>query len=128
MIIRGFSNRDFNQLVQIHKDQYESEFSLDEFSTNNYLGHFSVVDESSNQLISTGGVRLIPEIVIVTDKSLPVRVRREALIKMLQASGYMVGHEGHKQLHAFVQDQVWLEQLLKRGFRHTAGQSIVIDV
>ena len=126
MIIRGYSNRDFNQLSKIHHEQYADEFSIDEFSTNNYLGHFSVLDD--DQLISTGGVRLIPEVVVVTDKNRPVKIRREALIKVLQASGYMVGNLGHTQLHAFVQDQVWLEQLLKRGFRKTAGQSVVIDV
>lgn len=127
MIIRGFSERDVNSLKKIHKDQYENEFSLNEFMSSNYIGSFSALDENEN-LIATGGVRTIAEMVIVTDKNQSVKVRREALLKMLQAGSFFCKNNNYRQLHAFVQDQVWLSQLLKHGFRETAGQSIVTDI
>lgn len=127
MIIRGFTERDVNPLKRIHESQYQSEFSLDEFIKSNYIGSFSVLDENEN-LISTGGVRTIAEVVIVTDKNQPVKIRRSALLMMLQASSYFAKNSNHHQLHAFIQDDIWLNQLLRHGFRETSGKSIVTDI
>ena len=125
MILRGLSFRDLTQLEEIHKNYYSNEFELDELENANYLARFSVVED--DKLITSGGVRLIPEVVLITDKSIPVKTRREALVKALQASKFIAGRSGHASLHAFIQDEVWLKQLLKHGFRLTKGVSIVTN-
>ena len=126
MIIRNYDEKDRLDLERIHK-QYENEFILDEFDTSRFINSF-VVEDESGLVISIGGVRLIPEIILVTDKNTDVKTRREGLIRILGASSYVTEHLGHKQLHAFVQDSVFLKQLIKHGFRPTKGISILIDI
>jgi hypothetical protein len=126
MILRNFEQRDIHELVRIHREHYNAEFSLDEFDTGNYIGMFTAAQDEKAVLV--GGVRLIPEIVAVTDKSQSVRVRREALLDALQASSYVASRAGHSQLHAFIQDESWLKQLLRHGFRKTAGVSLVTNL
>jgi hypothetical protein len=126
MILRSFEQRDTPALERIHKEFYNDEFSLDEFTTGNYLGSFSAVQDQ--EVILVGGVRTIAEVVCITDKNLPTRVRREALLDALQASRYVASRAGHSQLHAFIQDEAWLKQLLRHGFSKTAGVSLVTNL
>lgn len=111
-------------MIKIHKDHYSEESSIDDFNGDNFLSNFAVLQD--NQLILAGAVRLIPEVLLITDKNLPVRTRREALVKALQASQFIAKRAGYDSLHAFVQDEVWLNQLLKHGFNLTAGKSVFI--
>ena len=127
MIIRGFQETDIKELLRIHK-QYESEFSVEEFNTDNYTALFSVEDEKSNQLITAGGIRLIPEIVMVTDKERSTKTRREALVRSLEVSEFIARRNNYTDLHAFVQDEVWLNQLIKHDFVRTAGTSLVFRI
>jgi hypothetical protein len=124
MKIRAYDSGDFEELSRIHQ-QYQNEFQIDEFGS----GLLELISASTDdKLVAVGGIRLIPEAVIVTDKTQPVKIRREALIKMLQAMSYLTNRVGYKQIHAFIQDDVWLKQLLKHGFRKTAGVAVVTDI
>lgn len=122
MIIRNMQESDLKVLTQIHK-QYQNEFNFLEFDSPNFIG--LLVAEENNQIISAGGVRLIPEVILVTDKNKPVKVRRSALLSMLQALGYLTKRAGHDGLHAYIQDKEWLRHLLKYGFQETTGKSLV---
>jgi hypothetical protein len=125
MIIRGLSPRDIPQVSRIHERFHKTEFSLEEFNQN-YLSQFGVFE--NERLITAGGVRLIPEVVIVTDQENSVRERRAALYYMLQTSLYIAGNNGYDSIHAFVQDEGWLRHLLKVGFKPTVGTSVVMGV
>lgn len=110
-------------MIKIHKEQYSNESSIEDFNGNNFLSNFAVLED--DKLILAGAVRLIPEVLLITDKNLPVRTRRTALVKALQASRYIASRSGHSSIHAFVQDEIWLNQLLKHGFQLTAGKAVV---
>jgi hypothetical protein len=125
MIIRNYQDSDFEQLKIIHERYYKEEFSLNEFM-GNFLGLFSAVE--NDELICVAGVRTIAESVMVTDKSFSVRQRRDVLIKMLQTQGFITGRSGYSQLHAFVQDEHWEQQLKNFGFKDCKGNALYISV
>ena len=112
MITRAIEPSDVTKLVDIHELYYKHEF---EFPNGNFLNEFVVVDNDNN-VISGGGVRTIAESVILTNKSLSPRIRREALLEVLRVSSLICKNHGYDQLHAFVKDPSWECALEKYGF------------
>jgi hypothetical protein len=126
MLIRNLELSDVEKIAKIHQEFYANEFSLDEFKSDHFIGMFAA--EANQELVLAGGVRLIPEVIVITDKNKPVKVRREALLNILEVSAYVARRAGHDGLHAFIQDEVWLQQLLEHGFRRTKGTAIVTSL
>lgn len=125
MIIRAFQDKDIKDLERIHQD-YENEFSLSEFNDSRFSDLFVV--EQDSRVISLGGIRTLAEVVIVTDKTIPTKDRVQGLQLIRQTSAYIARKNGFDSIHAFVQDKVWLHQLLRNGFRQTQGVALVCDV
>ena len=123
-MIREIRKNDLYQLKEIHQKFYENEFNFPDFFEN-FLCVFTVVDDNDN-IISTGGVRTIIEAVAITDKDKSVRARRVALYELLAASQYVINRSGYNELHAFIQDPIWREHLIKAGFVPTKGNALVI--
>ena len=123
--MRTLNINDINELKKIHSHFYEKEFEFPNFFEN-YLCAFVV--EDNDKIITAGGVRTIPEIILITDKDQSVKMRVSGLYKALQISNHICERNNYKHLHAFVQDDKWLGQLLRSGFRSTKGKSVVIDV
>lgn len=127
MIIRAVQESDFNQLREIHSLFYKDEFSFPDFVTN-YLCSFVVIDAESGKIICASGIRTILESIALTDKRFNTRIRREALIKILDVSSYISAKNGFDQIHCFVQDCNWEKQLIKHGFNYTKGHSLVLNL
>lgn len=124
MIIRGMSLRDIDQLKVIHEKYYSDEFDIQAFNQN-FLRLFTVVD--NDQIICAGGLRPLLESVIVTDKSVSTRRRFEALKLMLEYQRHSAKEMKISSIHAFIQDDKWLDHLLDYGFSPTKGKSILIS-
>jgi hypothetical protein len=127
VIIRDFQFKDIEELKRIHKEgNYELEYPFEVFSSR-FSDLFSVVDDD-DKLISSGGVRLVPEIVVATDKSQSARVRREALVKILQIAEYITRRDGHQGFTASTDDEKWYNHLLKYGFVPSKGKPLYYSV
>jgi hypothetical protein len=116
---------DLKILEEIHKEFYSNEFAFPDF-TKHFLGCFTAYDDE-NRIISAGGIQLIPEVVLITDKRQSVRTRREALLNILQASMFIADKFQYNQIHVFIQEHGYEEQLKKNGFRNTKGTSLVLN-
>lgn len=114
-MIRSILPNDLDQLKRIHEKFYSNEFAFPDF-LNKYLCAFSVVDDNDN-IISTGGVRLILESVIITDQDLSPRKRMKALYEILTASQFVAQNNGFHTLNAFVDNEIWRKHLMKIGFK-----------
>lgn len=116
---------DYNKLKNIYNKHYKNEFSFPSFEE--FIIKFQVNDEKDN-LVVAGGMRMIPEIILITDKDAPVLDRRIALLTALD---YMI-HNGQqmslRELHAFIQDPKWSKQLQRIGFVPTKGQALVMGI
>lgn len=124
MIIRPFQRSDIDELKRIHQEgRYEVEYPFDVFNDPHFIDLFAVDDEGG-RLISAGGVRLIPEVVIATDKSRSVRDRRMALMKILESAEFICRNQNFQNLTASTPDEQWYLQLLRYGFRDSFGKPL----
>lgn len=125
-MVRAIQVEDLDQIKKIHDKFYQDEFSLPDF-IQNYLCVFVSVDELG-EIISVCGIRKIVELIAVTNKDFSPRIRQKSLVELLEASSYMAGKFGFDQLHAFIQDENWLNQLKEHGFSDTKGKSVFINL
>jgi hypothetical protein len=126
MKIRALDPLDIDRLRAIHEEHYKDEFLFPDF-LNNFICAFVVVDDD-DKIISGGGVRMIAESIMITDKDYPLRPRMSALCQVLDASEFVTKHAGLAELHAFVQDDRWYALLQKVGFLPTRGKPLVLEL
>lgn len=126
-MIRALEQFDVERLKKIHDKYFVHEFSFSEFY-NGFLCCFVVTDDTDDSIITAVGVRPIAEVVAITNLDKTVKLRREALYKTLEAAAHMGGQAGFDQLHCFIQDGIWENQLIKHGWRYTKGNSLVFDI
>lgn len=126
MIIRPLSSSDLDELRTIHEKYYKDEFCFDDFISG-FLASCVISDESG-RIVSAGGMRALAEMVLITNKDCSVRDRREALYMILNASCYQAPRLGFNSLHAFIQEEKWLKQLKRIGFKETKGKSLVLPL
>jgi len=122
---RAVTQYDYTKLKEIHEKFYKDEFILPDF-INNYLLGF-VVEEHGN-IITIGGIRTIAEVILVTDKSQSVRVRRDSLLEALRVAVLTARNNKFDQIHAFIQDPKWKRHLEKVGFHETKGTALVLEI
>ncbi len=126
MTTRGFHVEDVEQLRTIHERYYKEEFEFPDFF-NKFLCAYTVLDEKE-KILAAGGVRNLAEVVLITNKDIPFQERIEALYRVFDSSAFVAGHFGHTQIHAFVQDQVWEQYLIKVGFKPCKGRPYYLDL
>jgi hypothetical protein len=126
-MLRCYKESDVEKLLAIHEKHYRHEFEFPELKDPKFIGKFVATDDFDNP-ICFGSVRLIAEAVAITDKCRSVLERREALIKILQASKFVADGFGFDQLHAFIQDPTWERHLKKNGFKECKGRALVTDL
>lgn len=124
MIIQGL---DLYTAKDIHKKYYEKEFEFPQFGTDTFINKFQITNEN-DKVITAGGIRLIPEIILMTDKDAPVLDRRLALYTALDYMIYNAKQMNYDGLHAFVQDQKWSTRLKRTGFHNTKGEALVLNI
>ena len=127
MKVREFEINDIEKVQEIHQ-KYFSDLEFPDFFKG-FLCAFTITDDG-DEIIVSGGVRLIPELTLLTDKSFAPSVRIKALLKSLQVSSYVCKNTSPDltQLHAFVSDNIWAKQLQLYGFRSIKSQALVMDI
>ena len=127
MIISELLPNDVEKIRIIHQ-KYFSDLEFPDFF-NGFMCAFSIKDDKDN-LIVGGGVRLIAESILFTDKQFDVKTRISALLEALQISTYVCKNTSPNlnQLHAFVSDDVWSKQLQLHGFRLMTSKSLILDL
>lgn len=125
-MIRELRIDDLKRLREIHSKYFSEEFDFPNFFQG-FLNAFVILDDNED-IIVAGGVKLIPESIIITNKEKEIKPKLEALYSALELSEYVCRKHNYDQLHAFIQDEKWLSQLLRHGFKPTVGKSIVKNI
>jgi hypothetical protein len=124
MEIRAFKPSDVEPVKQIFDKFYSKDIQFPDFITN-YLCAFTVID--SYGIVTSGGVRTIAEITLITDKDKSVRQRINALYEVLNASKYIAREFQFEWLHAITDDPTWASQMKRNGFG-SRGEDLSIHV
>lgn len=110
---------------EIHKKFYNDEFRYPDFSK--FPNAFQLINDDG-LVVTAGGFRLIPEIVLITNKDAPVLDRKLALTSALDFMIYGAQRMGFSELHAFVQNDKFSERLKRTGFHSPAGECLVLEI
>ncbi len=114
------------KLKSIWETHYKEEFSFPDF-TSQFMYNFEVIDDSG-EIITGGGIKLIPEIVLMTDKDKDIRDRKLALYTALDFSIYTAQQLHFDNLHCFVKDDSWGRRLKKTGFHPIQGEGLILEI
>jgi hypothetical protein len=115
MQIRPYSPNDLNELKLILEKYYPKD-NLPDF--NNLLKP-QVVTDDDNTIVSAGGIELIPEGVLITNKDKSELMRGRALKLQLSIMSATCHQFGYSDLHAFVSDDdpIWIRALKLYDFQ-----------
>ena len=125
MNIRSLRVEDIDKLREIYKSYYSDKLEFPDF-LHNFLCAFVVVNEH-DQVITGGGVRLIPEAVLFTDLGSEIKERRAALYQVLDACEFITKRADFDRIYAATKDDNWTRHLNKVGF-HSRGNFLVYDL
>ena len=125
MNIRSLELEDVEEIRRIHEKFFEGEFEFPDF-LNNFLCSFVV--KKDKDIVVAGGVRMLAEAILITDKEYPIIERRKALHQALDACAFITKRADFSQLHAFVKGDNWIRHLGKVGFSPTKGHALVLDL
>lgn len=112
MIYRAVTIDDLPLLKELH-ERFYPEWEFPDFTQ--LLNGFIICDDN-NEIILAGGVELIAESVLVTNKKQSrIKIGR-ALIEAQNISIYTCNRFGIRELLAFVNDENYERHLIKHGF------------
>src|SRR4029077_13259256 len=113
-MIRAIEQNDFGTIHEIWKKYYETQFPFPDFM--NYLCAFVVCDDQ-NRIVTAGGIKLMAEALLITDKNMPLMTRSKAFREMRAALEFMARTRDFNNLYAFIKDDPSWSTILKRvGF------------
>lgn len=116
--------RDKEYLEELHK-KYGYNFPFPEFAKN-FIATFKILDDNG-KLITAGGVKLFPELILITDEEMEQRKRYNAMIVALQISQFSARLGMHDSLFASADaDTEWEGILKKIGFQEAKDHNLVI--
>ena len=128
MIIKQLDEQSFNQIKEIHNKYFSDQFDLNDLFNNKILDQIVVCDDN-NKVITYGGIKLLFEVVAVTDLNRSARDRKQALIKMLDVIISIAEKKKFEQIHCFPTfNEKWTEHLKDIGFKQTKGTALYLNV
>lgn len=116
---------DLEAVRAIHEKFFKDDFPFPDFARN-WLITFKILSESG-EIITAGGVKLNPELVLITDKTKSQSERMFALVSALQIGLLHSKISGHELLTTVaIEDNFWIKMLRSYGFRDSIGTHLVI--
>ena len=121
------SREDEYELKIIWNKYFKDDFAFPDFFKS-CLCAIKVTDSEGN-LVTAGGIKLIPELVMVTDLGALHVQRVRALKRALEFAKYAVKKNSMDHFHAGVKaGSTWEHHLLKTGFKESADKLLVLHL
>lgn len=114
MNVRGMKREDIEKVRELHNKHF-SKFEFPDFF-DKFYGAFIIEDEK-DEIVIAGGVQMLGEAVLVTDKDKNITKIYRALIEAQKAVLYLGNRFGLEEIVAFVKDDdTYARHLVKHGF------------
>lgn len=130
MIISPVSWLDKPEIDRIYQNWYSNnEYPpfWEKCDSNRFQCSFTVKKENQ-EIVVAGGVKLIAEVVFLTNKDLPIRTRFDGLLQALGSSIVIAQGMKYGQLHAFVNnDEQYVKHMKKFGFKNLEAEILMLD-
>ncbi len=112
MKARALTTDDIDAIRELH-NRYYSEFDFPNFMQ--LLNGF-IIEDTNGEIIMAGGVELIAESVLVTNKAISSIKIGRALVEAQLVSLFTCKKFGIKELYAFVNNDEYAKHLIQHGF------------
>ena len=125
MKIRELKYNDLNELSRIHREFYPKD------AQPKFNKDFTVVTDNEDHIITCGGIELMAEAIIVTNKNYSSHVRTSALLELLRSLMLTCGRSNYNFLHATVadnSDENWIRTLEKVRIKPLGGKVLFKEV
>lgn len=84
---------------------------------------------NSDGIVGYGQVKLIPEAIMVIDKTMPTKIRVECLRQLHEQAIFGAVSSGYDQLHGFITDPAFAAIMQKHyGYDVCRGQALVLNL
>lgn len=129
MIIRTPDYFDKTEIDRIYKEFFANNEYPEFFNANVFPCSFVVTDDECKNIIVAGGVKLVAEAVVVTDKNFPKKTRFDALFQALGSISIIAKEIHHNQIHVFVNnDENYVKILQRFGFKLLDAKLLILDL
>jgi hypothetical protein len=115
---RNVTPNDLNRIKELH-ELYYSEFEPPDF---NHIWRGFVIEDESNDIVMAGGVEIMGEALLVSNKEKSRIKLGKALVVAQGACAYTCNRLKIRSLHAFVNNPEYAEHLVKHGFQERFEQ------
>lgn len=128
MIIKLMGETDLDQLRKIHQEFYETEFVFPFDGPNKLLDKY-VIENDDGEIIIFGALEVVVEGIVITNKGIDIKERREAFYKLLQCLQFSAKNNNFDTFHLSAQDKKWANHLIKKfGFKPCRGEFLYTEV
>jgi hypothetical protein len=114
---------DINHLRDLHEKYYSAEFPFPDFAQH-FIASFKVLNDDG-QIITAGGVRLFPELILITDIEKPGIERAFAVKSALQIATLAASNYGNLFCSA-PKDSRWHHIVASQGFNDSKDHNLVL--
>lgn len=115
---RDVTSKDLIKIKELH-DKYYSEFEFPDFS---HIWRGFVIEDESDEIVMAGGVEIMGEALLVSNKSKSRIKLGKALVVAQGACAYTCNRLRIRNLHAFVNNSEYARHLVKHGFQERFDQ------
>jgi hypothetical protein len=109
---RALTEKDIEEIRKLHEEYY-SEFAFPDFL---HLMNAFIIEDDDGSTIMAGGIELVAEAVLVTNKAKSRIKIGKALVEAQQVSLFTCKQWGVRELYAFVNNDEYASHLIKHGF------------
>lgn len=123
--LRSPVRSDSAKIKEVHEKFHEEDFPLPSYD--NVLA--DAVADNGQGLIAYGMVKVLAELILISDKDKPLRDRMNALDMLVKAAVSQAKEIGLEQLYITVSDPRFSELLKKHfGFKTVKAESLVLNL
>jgi N-acetylglutamate synthase-like GNAT family acetyltransferase len=128
MLIRIATLDDLPKILELHRKFFGDDFLFPNLDKNLLMNSWVVFE--GDELIAWSCIRLIPEMIAVTNQSAHALKRTDALSKLLMASAADMKAKNFEQIHCWIDERAmnWRKMLEKVGFKICSGIAYFINL
>ena len=120
---RALTSDDLEEVRKLHY-KYFPEFDFPNFL--HFLNAF-IIEDKDGSIIMAGGVELVAEAVLVTNKAKGEIKIGKALVEAQQIATFTCQKFGIRDLYAFVNNDIYAKHLIQHGF-HNGHRALTLRV
>ena len=128
MIMREFLASDENEVVNLWRKHNRNDVYLPDLIYDCKVTNKLVIEDENGKIIAFTCFNLIPEIILIHDKSVPMRLRRKALHMVFEAVKFFGLKHNFIQLYCFLDTFNWIKHLTRLGFKRYDKGMYYLDI